>query len=207
MLCSSSGSSIQANPSFSSPRPSSSASLREYQWKASIIRWMSCPTASRAAAQASDLLRGAGLARSAIEGLPISIKDLFDVAGDTTAAGSVVLAGAPPATQHAAIVRRLLAAAQGGVEGAGVEVRVQRISRDVRGVDRDQRLAQSTSTAGMVWVCWPKKAAQKALGITSDLDDGKVRALGLDLGFVDVKVAAVDDTWSGLKFVRRLADR
>lgn len=65
---------------------------------------------ARAAAQASDLLRGAGLARSAIEGLPISIKDLFDVAGDTTAAGSVVLAGAPPATQHAAIVRRLLAA-------------------------------------------------------------------------------------------------
>ena len=60
---------------------------------------------------------------------------------------------------------------------------------------------------GMVWVCWPKKAAQKALGITSDLDDGKVRALGLDLGFVDVKVAAIDDTWSGLKFVRGCADR
>ena len=52
MLCSSSGSSIQAKPSFSSPRPSSSASVREYQWKASIIRWMSGPTASRAAAQA-----------------------------------------------------------------------------------------------------------------------------------------------------------
>ena len=52
MLCSSSGSSIQAKPSFSSPRPSSSASVRLYQWKASIIRWMSGPTASRAAAQA-----------------------------------------------------------------------------------------------------------------------------------------------------------
>jgi hypothetical protein len=64
-----------------------------------------------------------------------------------------------------------------------------------------------TSTAGMVWVCWPKLAAQKALGLDSDLDENKVRDLGLELGFVDVKVAAIDDTWSGLKFVRRLADR
>ena len=64
-----------------------------------------------------------------------------------------------------------------------------------------------TETAGMVWVCWPKKSAQKALGITSDLDENLVRALGLELGFVDVKVAAVDGTWSGLKFVRRLKDR
>ena len=65
---------------------------------------------ARAAAQASDLLRGAGLARSAIDGLPISIKDLFDVAGETTLAGSVVLADAPPATDTAVIVQRLLAA-------------------------------------------------------------------------------------------------
>jgi hypothetical protein len=68
-------------------------------------------------------------------------------------------------------------------------------------------LFDRTSTAGMVWVCWPKKSAQKALDITSDLDENRVRDLGLELGFVDVKVAAVDDTWSGLKFVRRLADR
>jgi hypothetical protein len=72
-------------------------------------------------------------------------------------------------------------------------------------------LFEHTSTAGMVWVCWPKKAAQRSArnpdGPVSDLDDGKVRALGLELGFVDVKVAAIDDTWSGLKFVRRLVDR
>ena len=68
-------------------------------------------------------------------------------------------------------------------------------------------LFDRTTTAGMVWVCWPKKSAQKALGITSDLDENKVRDLGLELGFVDVKVAAIDETWSGLKFVRRLADR
>jgi hypothetical protein len=68
-------------------------------------------------------------------------------------------------------------------------------------------LFERTSTAGMVWVCWPKLAAQKALGLTSDLDENVVRDLGLELGFVDVKVAAIDDTWSGLKFVRRLSDR
>ena len=65
---------------------------------------------ARAAAQASDLLRGAGLARSAIDGVPISIKDLFDVAGETTMAGSLVREGAPAASEHAVIVKRLLAA-------------------------------------------------------------------------------------------------
>ena len=63
----------------------------------------------------------------------------------------------------------------------------------------------------MVWVCWPKKSAQRSTrnpqGLVSDLDENRVRDLGLELGFVDVKVAAIDETWSGLKFVRRLADR
>ncbi len=52
-------------------------------------------------------------------------------------------------------------------------------------------------------ICWPKKAS----GIKTDLGENDVRAIGLDFGLVDVKVCAVDDTWSGLKFVRRLADR
>jgi hypothetical protein len=64
-------------------------------------------------------------------------------------------------------------------------------------------LLERTSSAGMVWVCWPKKASK----VPTDLDENKVRDLGLDLGFVDVKVAAIDATWSGLKFVRRLRDR
>jgi len=70
---------------------------------------------------------------------------------------------------------------------------------------------ERTTTDGMVWVCWPKKAAQRSArnpaGLVSDLDENLVRGLGLELGFVDVKVAAVDEVWSGLKFVRRLADR
>lgn len=61
-----------------------------------------------AAAQASDILRAAGLRRSAIDGLPISIKDLFDVAGETTLSGSVVLKDAQPAQANAVIVQRLI---------------------------------------------------------------------------------------------------
>ena len=64
-------------------------------------------------------------------------------------------------------------------------------------------LFERTATAGMVWVCWPKKASK----MPTDLDENKVRDLGLEMGFVDVKVAAIDGTWSGLKFVRRLRDR
>jgi len=60
-------------------------------------------------AQASDSLRTAGLKRSPLEGLPVSIKDLFDVAGTRTTAGSTVLHDAPAATQDAEVVQRLLA--------------------------------------------------------------------------------------------------
>jgi aspartyl-tRNA(Asn)/glutamyl-tRNA(Gln) amidotransferase subunit A len=65
---------------------------------------------ARAAARASDVLRAAGLSRSVIDGLPISIKDLFDVAGETTMAGSVARLGEPVAAAHATVVKRLLAA-------------------------------------------------------------------------------------------------
>jgi hypothetical protein len=50
---------------------------------------------------------------------------------------------------------------------------------------------------GMVWVSWPKKAS----GVATDLSDVVVRDTALPLGLVDVKVCAVDETWSGLKFV------
>lgn len=57
--------------------------------------------------------------------------------------------------------------------------------------------------AGGLWVCWPKKAS----GVQTDLTEQMVREQGLDCGLVDVKVAAIDPTWSGLKFVRRLGHR
>jgi aspartyl-tRNA(Asn)/glutamyl-tRNA(Gln) amidotransferase subunit A len=68
------------------------------------------PDAARAAAQASDTLRKAGLVRSPIDGLTISIKDLFDVAGEVTMAGSVARAGEPAAVEDAVVVKRLRAA-------------------------------------------------------------------------------------------------
>lgn len=66
-----------------------------------------------------------------------------------------------------------------------------------------ERLAKLLTPAGMLWVSWPKKSS----GVATDLDENKVRAIGLAAGLVDVKVCAVDDVWSGLKFVRRLKDR
>jgi hypothetical protein len=68
---------------------------------------------------------------------------------------------------------------------------------------RMPQLIERTSQAGMIWVCWPKKAAR----VETDLDENVVRQIGLDAGLVDVKVCAIDEVWSGLKFVRRLADR
>jgi hypothetical protein len=66
-----------------------------------------------------------------------------------------------------------------------------------------ERLRDRLERNGMLWVAWPKKTS----GVVSDLTEGIVRAFGLAAGLVDVKVCAVDETWSGLKFVRRLRDR
>ncbi len=56
---------------------------------------------------------------------------------------------------------------------------------------------------GMLWVCWPKKAS----GVMTDVTEALVRERGLATGLVDIKICAVDDVWSGLKFVRRRKDR
>ncbi|MDX6210638.1 MAG: hypothetical protein QOE24_3029 [Frankiales bacterium] len=64
-------------------------------------------------------------------------------------------------------------------------------------------LSARLTTAGALWVAWPKKSS----GVPSDLTDAVVREYGLAEGLVDVKVCAIDATWSGLKFVRRLRDR
>ena len=63
--------------------------------------------------------------------------------------------------------------------------------------------AHRLKPAGMLWVAWPKKAS----GAETDLTEDVVRLVGLQGGLVDVKVCAIDATWSGLRFVVRLADR
>jgi|SRR5271165_4249372 len=66
-----------------------------------------------------------------------------------------------------------------------------------------RRVSKQLAPAGMLWVSWPKKSS----GVTTDLDENIVRDIGLAAGLVDVKVCAVTEVWSGLKFVRRLKDR
>jgi len=63
--------------------------------------------------------------------------------------------------------------------------------------------AKAIAPAGGLWVSWPKKSSAKK----TDLDENVVRAIGLAKGLVDVKVCAIDETWSGLKFVVRVKDR
>src|SRR4029077_14750458 len=65
------------------------------------------------------------------------------------------------------------------------------------------RLAKQLAPDGMLWVSWPKKAS----GVATDMNENDVRRIGLEAGLVDVKVCAVSDVWSGLKFVRRVKDR
>jgi hypothetical protein len=65
------------------------------------------------------------------------------------------------------------------------------------------RYARRLAPAGMLWVSWPKKAS----GIATDLNENDVRRIGLLAGLVDVKVCAVNEVWSGLKFVIRVRDR
>jgi hypothetical protein len=66
-----------------------------------------------------------------------------------------------------------------------------------------RRLGKALAPAGMLWVSWPKKSS----GVAANVDENVVRAIGLDAGLVDVKVCAVTEIWSGLKFVRRVKDR
>ena len=64
-------------------------------------------------------------------------------------------------------------------------------------------LKKALAIDGSLWVSWPKRAS----GVPTDLTEDSIRAIGLALGLVDVKVCAVDEVWSGLKFVYRLKDR
>ncbi len=71
-------------------------------------------------------------------------------------------------------------------------------------LERDfARLAAALTPSGMLWVGWPKKSS----GVQTDLSFDMVQKLGLGEGLVDNKICALDDTWSGLRFVYRLKDR
>lgn len=65
------------------------------------------------------------------------------------------------------------------------------------------RLKAALSKKGCLWFAWPKKAS----GVQTDLNENIIRDIGLAAGLVDTKVCAIDETWSGLKFMWRLVDR
>ena len=76
-------------------------------------------------------------------------------------------------------------------------------SAEAKMTSRAPRLAERLTTAGMLWLGWPKKSS----GVQTSLSDGRVREIGLGLGLVDNKTCAIDEIWSGLRFVRRVRDR
>ena len=114
----------------------------------------------------------------------------------------VTLNGAPPEFEHTL-----------GELPAGVSVsRRLRKSSDVIVAFRVRRhqlerrlpaLREALADDGGLWLAWPKRAS----GVDTDLDERVVREAGLALGLVDNKVCAIDQTWSGLRFVYRLVDR
>jgi hypothetical protein len=77
------------------------------------------------------------------------------------------------------------------------------VTRQAELARRLPSFARALEYDGGLWVAWPKKTS----GIATDLVFERVQKVGLDCGLVDNKVAAIDDTWSGLRFVYRVADR
>lgn len=114
----------------------------------------------------------------------------------------VVLAGAPPGAED------LLAPLPDGVRlsrrlGAPADVVVAFHTSRRELEARFPRLRAAIHDAGGLWIAWPKRAS----GVATDLTEDVVREIALANGLVDNKVCAIDDVWSGLRFVRRLADR
>ena len=93
---------------------------------------------------------------------------------------------------------RVVAAARGVVSFIHLFV----VSRAVLET-RIPALLRALTPDGSLWISWPKQAS----GVETDITEGVVRAVALPTGLVDVKVAAIDDVWSGLKLVRRLKNR
>jgi hypothetical protein len=115
---------------------------------------------------------------------------------------NVLLAGAPAGFE------RLLEPLPDGVRlrrraGRGLDVVVAFFTRRAELERRFDALAATLVPAGGLWIAWPKRSA----GVATDLTENVVREAGLAHGLVDVKVCAIDATWSGLRFVRRRSDR
>jgi hypothetical protein len=81
---------------------------------------------------------------------------------------------------------------------------VQVFARSIKALEEVfPRIRKPLKQNGMVWISWPKSSS----GVKSSLNENAVREIGLKNGLVDVKVCAIDNVWSGMKFVRRIKDR
>jgi hypothetical protein len=114
---------------------------------------------------------------------------------------SVALAGAPGGFE--ATLGDLPPGATVGPPAANVDVALLFVTTREALVDGWGPLAEAIRPAGGLWVCWPKKASR----VSTELTENLIRDFGLTSGLVDNKVCAVDETWSGLRFVYRLKDR
>jgi hypothetical protein len=90
-----------------------------------------------------------------------------------------------------------------GREDGALDVIVCFVTEARRLQEQFGALAARLAPAGGLWIAWPKKSARQP----TDLDENRIRAIGLAAGLVDNKVCAVSETWSGLRFVVRLRDR
>jgi len=109
----------------------------------------------------------------------------------------VALLGAPP--QFSALLAPVPAGVAFVPDASGANV-VLLFTRAASALEAEfAPTAQALAPGGMLWVAWPKKASKQPTDVTEDV----VRRVGLAAGLVDVKVCAVDEVWSGLKFVRR----
>ena len=116
--------------------------------------------------------------------------------------GSLFALVDPP--EHARALLEPLPGGASEVETAGdADVVLAFVTTRAELSQRVEELAPAIFPDRVLWIAWPKRASKVPTDVTEDV----VRELTLPLGLVDVKVAAIDATWSGLKFVRRLRDR
>jgi hypothetical protein len=90
-----------------------------------------------------------------------------------------------------------------GHEASPLDVIVFFVTRRADLERRFGRLVAALQPAGGLWVAWPKRSS----GVETDMTEDVAREIGLTHGLVDNKVCAIDETWSGLRLVRRLRDR
>ena len=115
----------------------------------------------------------------------------------------VVLVTTPPKTFSATLGKLPDGVKLSSVSNGRFDVAVVFFTRAAELEQKLPSLKRRMQPAAGLWVGWPKKAS----GVSTDITEDVVRRMALEIGLVDNKVCAIDDTWSGLRLVIRVADR